>query len=444
MALTGFLLAAFATPTMAAPGKTFGAETFMLDNGMQVVVISNHRAPVVHHAVWYRVGAADEPPGKSGIAHMLEHLMFKGTDTIAAGEFSKIVERNGGSDNAFTSQDYTGYFQNIAVDRLPLVMEMEADRMTNLAFSEQDFLTEREVVLEERRSRTDNRAQAQFSEQIGAAQYLSHPYGLPVIGWEHEIRGYTYDDFLSFYRRYYAPNNAILIVVGDITADALKPLAEKTYGRIPAADVPPRVRPAEPPQRAARRVVMHDARVASPEWMRSYLAPSYRTDEDHQAVALDVLSTILGDGPTSRLYQALVVDQQVATSAGAYYSGGSYDDTRFVVYARPGPGTDLETLETAIDAELAKLVEDGITEEELERAKFGIQSLAVYSRDNLSTLARIFGIAMTSGASVEDIEGWPDLVEAVTPEDVVAAARLVLVARQSVTGLLLPEKGEAS
>jgi len=443
LALFAVLLAALTAPVSAAPGKTFGAETFTLDNGLQVVVIANHRAPVVHHAVWYRVGAADEPPGKSGIAHMLEHLMFKGTQTIAAGEFSKIVARNGGSDNAFTSQDYTGYFQNIAADRLPLVMEMEADRMANLAFGEQDFLTEREVVLEERRSRTDNRAQAQFSEQVGAAQYLSHPYGLPVIGWEHEIRGYTYDDFLSFYRRYYAPNNAILIVAGDITVEALRPLAERTYGTIPAANVPTRVRPAEPPQRAARRVVMHDARVASPEWMRSYLAPSYRTDEDHQAIALDVLSTILGGGVTSRLYQSLVVDQQLATGAGAYYSGGSYDDTRFVVYARPQPGVEPAAVEAAIDAELAKLVADGVTEEELERAKFGIQSLAVYSRDSLSTLARIFGVALTSGASVEDVEGWPELVQAVTADDIVAAARLVLLEKQSVTGLLLPEKGEA-
>ena len=443
LALAAALLAGLGSPALAAPGKTFGAETFTLDNGLQVVVIANHRAPVVHHAVWYRVGAADEPPGKSGIAHMLEHLMFKGTDTIAAGEFSKIVARNGGSDNAFTSQDYTGYFQNIAVDRLPLVMEMEADRMVNLAFGEQDFLTEREVVLEERRSRTDNRAQAQFSEQVGAAQFLSHPYGLPVIGWEHEIRGYTYDDFLSFYRRYYAPGNAIVIVAGDITAEALRPLAEQTYGKIPAVEVPERVRPAEPPQRAARRVVMRDARVASPEWMRSYLAPSYRTDEDHQAIAIDVMSTILGDGTTSRLYQSLVVDQQLATSAGSYYSGGSYDDTRFVVYARPRPGVDPAAVEAAMDAELARLIADGVTDEELERAKFGIKALAVYSRDSLSTLARIFGVALTSGATVEAIESWPDLVEAVTAEDIAAAARLVLVEKQSVTGLLLPEDGEA-
>jgi zinc protease len=441
--LAGALLVGLSLPASAAPGKTFGAETFTLDNGLQVVVIANHRAPVVHHAVWYRVGAADEPPGKSGIAHMLEHLMFKGTPSIAAGDFSKIVARNGGGDNAFTSHDYTGYFQNIAADRLALVMEMEADRMINLAFGEQDFLTERDVVLEERRSRTDNRAQAQFSEQVGAAQFLSHPYGLPVIGWEHEIRGYTYDDFLSFYQRYYAPSNAIVIVAGDITVEALRPLAERTYGAIPATFVPPRVRPLEPPQRAARRVVMHDARVASPEWMRSYLAPSYRTDQDHQAIAIDVLSTILGDGPTSRLYQSLVVDRQVATGAGAYYSGSSYDDTRFVVFARPSPGVEPATVEAAIDAELARLIADGVTDEELERAKFGIQALAVYSRDSLSTLARIFGVALTSGATVEDVENWPDLVEAVTADDIVEAARAVLLEQNSVTGMLLPEKGEA-
>lgn len=427
----------------AEPGATFGTETFTLDNGMQVVLIPNHRAPVVHHSVWYRTGAADEPPGKSGIAHMLEHLMFKGTDDIGVGEFSKIVARNGGSDNAFTSQDYTGYFQNIAADRLALVMEMEADRMTDLSFGEQDFLTERDVVLEERRSRTDNRAQGQFTEQIAAAQFLSHPYGLPTIGWEHEIAAYTYDDALDFYRRHYAPNNAILIVTGDVKLDALRALAEQTYGRIAAGSVPERVRPTEPPHRAARRVTMHDERVASAEWMRSYLAPSYRTDAGNRAVSLTLLSTILGGGPTSRLYQSLVVDQQLAVNAGAYYSGASWDDTRFTVYARPGTGVELADVEAAVDAEIARLIAGGVTEEELERAKFGILSFAVYSRDSLSTMARIIGVSMTAGATVAQIEAWPDTIKAVTADDVVAAARAVLLLERSVTGALLPPKEEA-
>jgi zinc protease len=429
----------------AAPGKTFGAETFFLGNGMQVVVIANHRAPVVHHAVWYKIGAADEPPRASGIAHMLEHMMFKGTPSVPNGDFSRVIARNGGNDNAFTNHDYTGYFQNIAIDRLTMVMEMEADRMVNLAFEVADFETERDVVLEERRSRTDNRASAQFGEQMSAAQFLSHPYGTPIIGWEHEIRAFSHEDALAFYRRHYAPGNAILIVAGDVTADALRPLAERTYGSIPAQAVAERVRPSEPPQRAARRLVMEDERVAAPEWMRSYLSPSYHDDPDDIAVPLDVLAEVLGGSTTSRLYQSLVVEQQLATNAGAYYQGTTLDRSRFGVYARPAPGVTVEAVEAALDAELARLLADGVGEEELARAKFGIRSLAVYARDSLSSLARIFGVALTVGLTVEQVEAWPDEVQAVTAEDVLAAARAVLHSESSVTGVLLPaDDGQGS
>ncbi len=419
-------------------GATFGAETFTLSNGMRVVVVSNHRAPVVHHAVWYRVGAADEPPGKSGIAHMLEHLMFKGTPTVPAGEFSKIVSRNGGNDNAFTAQDYTGYFQNIARDRLEMVMEMEADRMVNLDFGDEDFLTERQVVLEERRSRTDNRPRAQFSEQLSAAQYLSHPYGLPVIGWEHEIRAYTAEDSRVFYSRHYAPNNAILVVVGDITADELRAMAERIYGPIAAKPIPERARPTEPPQRAARVVEMADPRVASVEWSRSYLAPSYRTGDPAVIAAMEVLSQILGGGTTSRLYQALVVDQKIADHAGSYFNGVSFDQSSFVLYGLPRNGVDTEAVVAAVEAEIARLVADGVADEELQRAKFGMIAQATYARDNLSTVARIFGVALTAGLAVEDVEAWPSLVEAVTAADVIAAAESVFKTEQSVSGVLRP------
>ncbi len=429
----------------AAPGKTFGAETFFLDNGMQVVVIANHRAPVVHHAVWYKIGAADEPPRASGIAHMLEHMMFKGTPSVPNGDFSRVIARNGGNDNAFTNHDYTGYFQNIAVDRLEMVMEMEADRMVNLAFEVAAFETERDVVLEERRMRTDNRANAQFGEQMGAAQFLSHPYGTPIIGWEHEIRGFTHEDALAFYRRHYAPGNAILIVAGDVTAEEIRPLAERIYGRIPAQEVVPRLRPSEPPQRAAGRLVMADERVAAPEWMRSYLSPSYHDDPDDIAVALDVLAEVLGGSTTSRLYQSLVVEQQLAINAGAYFQGTTLDRSRFGVYARPAPGVTVETVEQALDAELARLLAEGVGAEELARAKFGIRSLAVYARDSLSSLARIFGVALTVGLTVEQVEAWPDAVQAVTAEDVLAAARAVLHSESSVTGTLLPgDDGQGS
>lgn len=445
--MTRLLMAAMAAGAMlagpwagaAAAGETFGAETFTLDNGMQVVVIANHRAPVVHHSVWYKTGAADEPAGKSGIAHMLEHLMFKGTHTIGPGQFSKIIERHGGNDNAFTSHDYTGYYQNIARDRLEMVMEMEADRMIDLVFTEQDFQTERDVVLEERRSRTDNSPRAQFSEQVAAAQFLAHPYGVPVIGWEHEIRSNTYDDAYAFYRAHYAPNNALLVVAGDITAAELKPLAERIYGPIPAQSLAARERPQEPPQRAARRVEMSDPQVANPEWSRSYLAPSYRADPDGHAVALDVLAEIFGGGSTSRLYQALVVDQQIAGNAGAYYSGGFLDTTRFYVYVRPSPGVDMARVEAAVEAEIEKLTGAGVTEEELARAKFGMKAEAIYARDSMSSLARIFGVALSAGATVDDVESWTGKVEALSAEQLVAAARAVLRPESSVTGWLLPD-----
>ena len=426
----------------AQAGATFGAETFTLDNGMQVVVIPNHRVPVVYHSVWYKVGAADEPAGKSGIAHMLEHLMGKGTDKIAPGAFTKIIARNGGSANAFTSHDHTGYYQYIARDRLEMVMEMEADRMVNLVFNEQDFLTEREVVLEERRGRTDNNPRALFSEQVNAVQYLSHPYGRPVVGWEHEIRSNSYDDAYAFYRAHYVPNNVILIVAGDITVAELRPLAERIYGAIPAKPVPARARPREPLQRAARRLEMVDPRVGNPEWRRSYLAPSFRVDPDRHAVSLEVLAEILGGGATSRLYQVLVVEQQLASNARVFYDGGFYDLTQFAIHVQLRPGIDMKQVEAAVEAEIERLVSEGITYEELARAKFGMKAEAIYARDNSSSLAQIFGDALSAGQTVDDVESWTEDVEAITADRVVAAAKAVLRPEKSVTGLLLPDAAD--
>ena len=420
----------------------FNPETFTLANGMQVVVVPNHRAPVVVHMVWYRAGAADDPPGKSGIAHFLEHLMFKGTPTVPEGEFSQIVARNGGNQNAFTSYDYTGYFQKVARDRLAIVMELEADRMVNLVLDDAAVLPERKVILEERRSRTDNDPGALLGEQLNAAQYLAHPYRIPVIGWAHEIAALNTDDALAFYRRHYAPDNAILVVAGDITAAELKPLAERTYGVIPSRDVAPRQRLEEPPQIAARRVELRDERVRQPEWSRSHLAPSYSAGESQHAYALQVLAELLGGSTTSRLYRALVIDQKVAASAGAWYGATSLDLSRFGFYASPSRGVDVATMEAAMDAEIAALLADGVSDEEVERVKMRLVREAVYARDSLSAAARIFGSALTSGLSVEDVEAWPDRIAAVTTEQVNAAARAVLVPETSVTGLLLPADAE--
>ena len=434
------LLAALVFAAAPSRAGVFDPETFTLDNGMQVVVVSNHRAPVVVHMVWYRVGSADDPVGKSGLAHFLEHLMFKGTKTVAAGEFSKIIARNGGNENAFTSVDFTGYFQKVAKDRLELMMKYEADRMVNLELSDEVVLPERDVILEERRSRTDNEPGSLLREQVGAAQYLGHPYGRPVIGWNHEIRGLGTADALAFYKRHYAPDNAILVVAGDITAAELRPLAEKYYGAIPARGIAPRKRPQEPPQLAARRVEMRDPRVRQPEWNRGYLAPSRNAGATEHAYPLLVLAEVLGGGSTSRLYRSLVVERKIAASAGAWYSDTRLDLGRFGFYASPSRGVDVADLEAAIDDEIARLLADGVTAEEVARIKPRVRAEAVYARDSLNTAARAFGVALTTGLTVEDVESWPERIEAVTVEQVNAAARAVLRPETSVTGILLPDE----
>ena len=289
-------------------------------------MIPDHRAPVVTHMVWYKVGAADEPKGVSGIAHFLEHLMFKSTDKIAVGEFSKIISKLGGQDNAFTGQDVTAYYQRIAKEQLETVMEMEADRMVNLRLTNEEVATERQVIIEERRSRIENNPGARLDEQMNAALYLSHPYGVPVIGWEHEMAKLSREDALRFYKRYYAPNNAILVVAGDVTVDEVKRLAEATYGKIPAnPEVETRSRPQEPPHIAARRLTLKDPRAGNASFHRYYIVPSYVTAKPGEAEALDLLMKILADGSTSRLYRKLVVEDKVASTTGGDYSGYSLD-----------------------------------------------------------------------------------------------------------------------
>lgn len=428
------------TAASGASAQVFNPTTFTLDNGMQVVVIENHRAPIVSHMVWYKVGSADEPPGKSGIAHFLEHLMFKGTEAIAPGEFSKIVARNGGRDNAFTSLDYTAYFQNIAADRLELVMEMEADRMRNLTLDPEHVRNERQVVIEERLARTDNNPQALLHEQVSAALFMNHPYRIPVIGWASEIAGLTQQDAEAFYRTWYAPNNAILVVAGAVDPAEIRRLAETYYGPIEPGPVPDRTttRAVEPPQVAERRVVLEDSKVEQPAWSRRYVAPSYRLGDTSQAYPLQILSEVLGGGATSRLYRTLVVEQALASGAGSWYDPASLDHGSFGIGATPRPGVTVETLEAGIDEVLRELLEKGVSADEVTRAKNRLRASVAYARDSLHTGARVLGEALTTGQSVEDVEAWPERIAAVTPGQVTAAARAVLEERSSVTGILLP------
>lgn len=433
-------LAAMAAFPASANTGVFNPETFVLGNGMQVVVVPNHRVPVVTHMVWYKVGSADEPSGRSGIAHLLEHLMFKGTEARGPGEFSGTVARIGGQENAFTSFDYTAYYQSVAKDRLALVMEMEADRMTNLTLTEDQVRSERQVVLEERHQRIDNNPGAILSERAGAVQFLNHPYRRPIIGWEHELAALKRPEVLEFYKRWYAPNNAILIVAGDITAEEVRPLAEKYYGVIPPAPDVPRLELRDPPQKTARRVTLRDERVRQPEWSRSYVVPSYRTGPEDEVYALEVLSRILGGGPTSRLYRRLVVDLALATSAGSWYDPSRRGPAQMFLYASPRPGVSLEQIEDAVESVLRDAMRDGVTDAEIERAKNGKLADVVYARDSLSTGARVLGEALAIGLSVDDVEEWPERIEAVTKARIDAAARELFAGNNSVTALLLAEE----
>ena len=412
--------------------------SYKLDNGMEIVVIEDHRAPVVTHMVWYRAGGADEKPGQSGVAHFLEHLMFKATDELEAGEFSKIVAANGGNDNAFTSHDYTAYFQRISADRLELVMKMEADRMTDLVLSEEDIIPERNVVLEERNQRVENNPGALFSEQRNAALYLNHPYGRPVIGWKHEVEKLDREDALEWYRTYYAPNNAILVVAGDVEPLEVKRLAEVYYGPIaPSETLPERVRPAEPPHLSARRLTFNDPRVRQPYVIRAYLATERNSGAQEEAAALTILAEMLGgSGITSVMGKKLQIESQVAVATGAFYSGNGLDTQSFGLYVVPRSGVTLEDAEAGMEAAIAAFIEEGPDPQHLARIKTQIRAAEIFALDNQEQLARRYGAALTQGLTIEDVAAWPGILDAVEADDLVAAARAVFETKNSVTGWL--------
>tara|TARA_B100000530_G_C15900371_1_gene465100 strand:+ start:263 stop:1453 length:1191 start_codon:yes stop_codon:yes gene_type:complete len=388
--------------------------------------------------MWYKVGAADEPPGKSGIAHFLEHLMFKGTANRAPGEFSEIVARNGGKENAFTSQDYTGYYQIVSKDKLGLMMELEADRMMGLVLNQESINIERQVVIEERRTRVETSPQAKLNEQVMAATYSNHPYRLPVIGWKHEIEALQLDDIIGFYKKWYAPNNAILIVSGDVNPSEVYDLAKTYYGKLPFKKIPLRLRPSEPNQHAPREVVLRDPRVLQPSWSRRWLAPSYNSPNKNHAYALEVFAEVMGGGNTSRLNTSLVISQKLAVSAGAWYASDALDTSTFVVWFSPRSGISMDVVSAALEKELYKVKRNGTTKEEVNRAKQRLLDSAIFARDSIEGPAQIFGVAMTTGQDVEDVENWANRISDVTPDQVDLAAQAVLKINTSTTGILLP------
>ncbi|ADO43461.1 M16 family metallopeptidase [Ketogulonicigenium vulgare] len=415
--------------------------THQLENGLDIVVIEDHRAPVVTQMIWYRVGSADEPKGQGGIAHFLEHLMFKGTDTMASGAFSAAVAENGGEDNAFTSYDYTAYFQRVAADRLPLMMQMEAGRMRGLLLTPEEIATERNVILEERNQRTDSNAGALAQEQARAALYLNHPYGLPVIGWRHEIEGLDLPEIRAFYDLYYAPNNAILVIAGDVNPADVIALAEEYYGPIaPSDNLPPRTRPSEPPQLAARHLDFSDARVAQPYLTRTYIAPNRISGEQGQAAALTYLAEILGGSSfTSVLGQALAFENPIALNVYAGYGGAAVDSSTFSLSLVPAPGITLAEAEEDLDGALQRFLDRGVDESQLDRIRTQLRASEIYARDDVFHLANRYGAALASGLSVGDIQSWPEVLQSVTADEIMQAARDVLDARRSVTLFVTPE-----
>lgn len=437
-AIAGAVIAAAVLPATAAePPPVIGpqAESFTLGNGLEVVVIPDHRAPVVTHMVWYEVGSADEPQGKSGIAHFLEHLMFKGTSTHPAGEFSQVVTDIGGAENAFTSYDYTAYFQRVAREHLPTMMAYEADRMANLVLSDAVVTPERQVILEERAMRLEGEPGALLGAAMDEMLYARHPYGVPIIGWADEIAALDGDDAIAFYDRFYTPNNAILVVAGDVAVEEVRRLAEETYGKLPRrAEPPPRERPAVRELAMPRTVTHADPKVTVEQVRVAWLAPSYRTAEPGVAEALDVLVEAIGGSSTSPLFRDLVADRRIAASVSLGYRGEGLDTGSLAASIVPRDGIGLEEAREELFASIRRAVE-ALTPEEVERAKGRLEAAVIYAQDSQSSLARIFGASLATGSTIEDVKTWPARIRAVTFEEVRAAAA-ELDPATSVTGYL--------
>lgn len=434
--LMGVLVAAlFFCPV---PAWAMDLKTFTLSNGLQGIVIENHRLPMVTHMVWYRVGSADELPGRSGIAHLLEHMMFKGKREPFAEEFSRVISHNGGSDNAFTSYDTTGYYQTIAADRLELVMQLEAGRMHALAFSPTDFQTEHEVVREERRMSIDTMPKALLIERLQATLWGIHPYRNPIIGWDHELKSLKQEDIVAFHALWYAPNNAFVIVAGDVTVDQVRRLAEKHYGVLPARAVPERLRPPPLTPRADAVIEMRHPEVRQPLWSRVYIAPGHHhpMERTSHPYAAHVLSELLGSGSSSRLYQSLVVDKKLAVDVQSDYDGLAIDFGTFALYASPRGEGEMPDMVEAIETELKRFLEKGVSAEEVAYAKSCLHAERIYHGDSLSGNAWEVGMSVSSGQTPNDVAAWPERIAAVTPEDVMAVAEQIFKENPHVSGVL--------
>jgi len=405
-----------------------------LDNGIKVLLLEEPKAPVVTFHVWYRVGSRNEQYGRTGLAHLVEHMMFKGTGKIGPQEFSRLVRKHGGRDNAFTSQDYTGYFVTIAADRSALPLELEPDRMVNLRLDPAEVERERSVVMEERRLRTDDDPSSALWEEVQAAAFKAHPYGHPVIGWMEDLQQLTLADVRKFYQTYYIPNNAVVVVVGDFDRAQLLTRIQEAFGSISPGPDPPEVRSAEPPQQGERRVTLRRPDARLPSVVAAYRVPNLQHPDSYP---LEVLEVILAGGKSARLYRELVYEKRLALNAGAYYSRVSADPDLFALYASPLPGKTVNELEQALYAEIERLKTELVAPPELQKAKNQIEASFIFSQDSILSLARQL-------ASHEIVAGWryweaylPG-IRAVTREDIQRVARTYFGEEKRTVGILIP------
>lgn len=417
----------------------FNPQEFTLENGMRCLVIENHMTPAVYHSVWVQVGGADEPMGHSGIAHFLEHLMFRGTEKVGPGEYDKIINGLGGQNNAFTSQDVTNYYVKISKENLGKVMELESERLVGLKITPELFDTEKQVILEERKSRVDNDPFGQFYEQMRAQLFQHHPYKIPVIGWEHEIKGLTREEVMNFYHHHYAPNNAILIVGGDVTLPEVKALAEKYYGPLKSVKQAQRFRTDEPPAIAEKRMTLRHSQIQQEQFMRMYRLPAAHTMDQVDVASLEILSELLAGTQTSPLYLQLVVDGKQALNINTSYTSNYRDAAFFHISAMPAPNVPVEKLEELIDQHLQSILKKGFSQEDVDRTKKKLTAESIYARDSLSQGPELFGHVLSSLGKLSDIEDWEKILSQVTPERIQKLSQKLLDLKMSITGYLKPE-----
>ena len=415
----------------------FKPQYHILENGLEIVILENNRVPAVAHSIWYKVGSADEPNGKSGIAHFLEHLMFKGTNKLKPGEFSQIVSINGGKENAFTSKNYTGYFQLIHKSKLDLMMSLEADRMKNIKLIEKEFENEKKVVLEERYSRVDNNPSALLSEQMNAALYMNHPYRKPIIGWEHEIKNLDLDDTMKFYQKFYAPNNAIIVICGDVNLNDVVKIAKKYFGSIKPSQIEKRVWAEEPTQHAPRKITLNSKNTAIPVFKRHYLVPTY-TKSKKESLTLEVFAEIFGNPSTGILFDEFVKNKKIARSASAYYFPDGFGHTSFTISIIPKKNVNLEEIEIHLDEYINKIKKKIFNKEELQKVKKRLVNDAIFAQDSLYMGMRIFGSSLTTGYSLKEITNWPKNISLISIDDLQSFVPNIFNKKNSVTGYLLP------